>query len=163
MSLHNICVLFTIAWPAWTSLCSLTVEWSASICNQLACTCTFPSPLTIEWPSCRELITPQFCICISLLLQLAVEWPSCGGLIGPPAQTSKGQIFSPGIILFQTRYITYLHSTKKPVTTMLTYPWKCTVLHCNHLGNIWKPLVLMTWHFDYFPSASAMQSKCGQG
>ena len=36
------------------------------------------------------------------------------------------------------------HSTKKPVTTMLTYPWKCTVLHCNHLGNTWKPLVLMT-------------------
>ena len=27
----------------------------------------------------------------------------------------------------------YEHSTKKPVTTMLTYPWKCTVLHCNHL------------------------------
>ena len=43
---------------------------------------------------------------------------------------------------------------KKPVTTMLTYPWKCTVLHCNHLGNIWKPLVLMTRHFDYCPSAS---------
>ena len=37
---------------------------------------------------------------------------------------------------------------------MLTYPWKCTVLHCNHLGNIWKPLVLMTRHFDYWPSAS---------
>ena len=37
---------------------------------------------------------------------------------------------------------------------MLTYPWKCTVLHCNHLGNTWKPLVLMTWHFDYCPSAS---------
>ena len=37
-----------------------------------------------------------------------------------------------------------LHSTKKPVTTMLTYPWKCTVLHCDHLGNTWKPLVLMT-------------------
>ena len=36
------------------------------------------------------------------------------------------------------------HSTKKPVTTMLTYPWKCTVLHCNHLENTWKPLVLMT-------------------
>ena len=47
-----------------------------------------------------------------------------------------------------------LHSTKKPVTTMLTYPWKCTVLHCNHLGNAWKPLVLMTQHFDYCPSAS---------
>ena len=46
------------------------------------------------------------------------------------------------------------HSTKKTVTTMLTYPWKCTVLHCNHLGNTWKPLVLMTWHFDYCPSAS---------
>ena len=47
-----------------------------------------------------------------------------------------------------------IHSTKKPVTTMLTYPWKCTVLHCNHLGNTWKPLVLMTRHFDYCRSAS---------
>ena len=37
---------------------------------------------------------------------------------------------------------------------MLTYPWKCTVVHCNHLGNTWKPLVLMTRHFDYCPSAS---------
>ena len=37
---------------------------------------------------------------------------------------------------------------------MLTYPWKCTVLHCNHLGNTWKPLVLLTRHFDYFLSAS---------
>ena len=46
------------------------------------------------------------------------------------------------------------HSTKKPVTIMLTYPWKCTVLHCNHLGNTWKPLVLMTQHFDYCPSTS---------
>ena len=46
------------------------------------------------------------------------------------------------------------HSTKRPVTTMLTYPWKCTVLHCNHLGNTWKPLVLMTRHFDYCPSRS---------
>ena len=46
------------------------------------------------------------------------------------------------------------HSTKKPVTTMLTYPWKCTVLHCNHLGNTWKPLVLMTRHFDYCLSTS---------
>ena len=36
------------------------------------------------------------------------------------------------------------HCAKKPVTTMLTYPWKCTVLHCNHLGNTRKPLVLMT-------------------
>ena len=47
-----------------------------------------------------------------------------------------------------------MHSTKQPVTTMLTYPWKCTVLHCNHLGNTWKPLVLMTRHFDYCPSTS---------
>ena len=46
------------------------------------------------------------------------------------------------------------HSTKKPVTTMLTYHWKCTVLHCNHLGNTWKPLVLMTRHFDYCVRAS---------
>ena len=48
----------------------------------------------------------------------------------------------------------HIHCAKKPVTTMLTYPWKCTVLHCNHLGNTWKPLVLMTRHFDYCPSAS---------
>ena len=48
----------------------------------------------------------------------------------------------------------YQHSTEKPVTTILTYPWKCTVSHCNHLGNTWKPLVLMTRHFDYCPSAS---------
>ena len=46
------------------------------------------------------------------------------------------------------------HSTKKPVTTMLTYLWKCTVSHCNHLENTWKPLVLMTRHFDYCLSAS---------
>ena len=39
---------------------------------------------------------------------------------------------------------------------MLTYPWKCTVLHCNHLGNTWKPLVLMTRHLDYCPSASEL-------
>ena len=52
------------------------------------------------------------------------------------------------------RMINKAHSTKKPVTTMLTYPWKCTVLHCNHLGNTWKPLVLMTRHFDYCPSAN---------
>ena len=37
---------------------------------------------------------------------------------------------------------------------MLTYHWKCTVLHCNHLGNTWKPLVLMTRHFDYCPRIS---------
>ena len=37
---------------------------------------------------------------------------------------------------------------------MLTYPSKYTVLHCNHLGNTWKPLVLMTRHFDYCLSAS---------
>ena len=51
-------------------------------------------------------------------------------------------------------FMTTVPITKKPVTTMLTYPWKCTVLHCNHLGNTWKPLVLMTRHFDYCPSAS---------
>ena len=37
---------------------------------------------------------------------------------------------------------------------MQTYPWKCTVLHGNHLGNTLKQLVLMTRHFDYCPSAS---------
>ena len=56
--------------------------------------------------------------------------------------------------LIKPAFTVYYHSTKKPVTTMLTYPWKCTVLHCNHLANTWKPLVLMTRHFDYCPSAS---------
>ena len=58
--------------------------------------------------------------------------------------------------LYSTTFFIFVHhhGTKKPVTTMLTYPWKCTVLHCNHLGNTWKPLVLMTRHFDYCPSAS---------
>ena len=51
-------------------------------------------------------------------------------------------------------HLIIVHCAKKPVTTMLTYPWKCTVLHCNHLGNTWKPLVLMTRHFDYCPSTS---------
>ena len=54
----------------------------------------------------------------------------------------------------QGAYLATDQLTKKPVTTMLTYPWKCTVLHCNHLGNTWKPLVLMTRHFDYCPSTS---------
>ena len=57
------------------------------------------------------------------------------------------------LITQMVEYTTW-HSTKKPETTMLTYPWKCTVLHCNHLGNTGKPLVLMTRHFDYCPSAS---------
>ena len=48
-------------------------------------------------------------------------------------------------------YDSLARCAKKPVTTMLTYPWKCTVSHCNHLGNTWKPLVLMTRHFDYHP------------
>ena len=61
----------------------------------------------------------------------------------------KGNVL--GLLVFSH---TYIHCAKKPVTTMLTYPWKCTVLHCNHLGNTWKPLVLMTRHFDYCPSAS---------
>ena len=56
---------------------------------------------------------------------------------------------------------TAFHSIKKPVTTVLTYPWKCTVLHCNHLGNTWKPLVLMTRHFNYCPSACEVISTSG--
>ena len=58
--------------------------------------------------------------------------------------------------------LTHQHCAKKPVTTMLTYPWKCTVLHCNHLGNTWKPLVLMTRHFDYLIIAWAL-AKCCMG
>ena len=43
---------------------------------------------------------------------------------------------------------------KKASNHHANLPWKCTVLHCNHLGNTWKPLVLMTRHLDYCPSAS---------
>ena len=50
------------------------------------------------------------------------------------------QVFCSGNELNQSNF----HCAKKPVTIMLTYPWKCTVLHCNHLGNTWKPLELMT-------------------
>ena len=59
-----------------------------------------------------------------------------------------------GLLTTYVHVCVRIHSTEKPVTTMLTYPWKCTVLHCNHLGNTWKPFVLMTRHFDYCPSAS---------
>ena len=62
-------------------------------------------------------------------------------------------------VLYASKYYLYInqhlyhwHSTEKSVTTMLTYRWKCTVLHCNHLGNTWEPLV--TRHFDYCASAS---------
>ena len=44
---------------------------------------------------------------------------------------------------------------------MLTYPWKCTVLHCNHLGNTWKPLVPMTYHFDYHPRSRSGNNQSG--
>ena len=60
----------------------------------------------------------------------------------------SGNNLGTGPVLFQ------YYNVYWAVTTMLTYPWKCTVLHCNHLGNTWKPLVLMTRHFDYCPSAS---------
>ena len=57
-------------------------------------------------------------------------------------------------VLIVIERIIGMHCAKMPVTTTLTYPWKCTVLHCNHLGNTWKPLVLMTRHFDYCLSTS---------
>ena len=78
------------------------------------------------------------------MLTLTTEPP------GPPS--SQYEIAT--LVLYASDGQVVSHSTKKPVTTMLTYPWKCTVLHCNHLGNTWKPLVLMTRHFDYCPSAS---------
>ena len=59
----------------------------------------------------------------------------------------------PKLFQFNEQWSVIPTQHKKPVTTMLTYPWKCTVLHCNHLGNTWKPLVLMTRHFDYCSSA----------
>ena len=50
---------------------------------------------------------------------------------------------------------------------MLTYPWKCTVLHCNHLGKTWKPLVLMTRHSEgdnqSVGSSAPVVSRCFPG
>ena len=51
---------------------------------------------------------------------------------------NRGNIIDIDIELQQTKWddhctIVNRHSTKKPVTTMLTYPWKCTVMHCKHL------------------------------
>ena len=54
-------------------------------------------------------------------------------------------------------WVMLIHDTaqhKKVSNHHANLPWKCTVLHCNHLGNTWKPLVLMTRHFDYCLSAS---------
>ena len=77
----------------------------------------------------------------------------CAGCLISPSQEGHSTVSGKG--KYKCKPATsQLHSTKKPVTTMLTYPWKCTVLHCNHLGNTWKPLVLMTQHFDYCLSAS---------
>ena len=47
-----------------------------------------------------------------------------------------------------------LHSTKKPVTTMLTYPWKCTVLHCNHLASAWAIIKVSGHQHQWFPGVS---------
>ena len=46
------------------------------------------------------------------------------------------------------------HSTKKPVTTMLTYPWKCTVLHCNHLASTRAIIKVLGHQHQWFPGVS---------
>ena len=43
---------------------------------------------------------------------------------------------------------------KKASNHHANLPLEMYSLHCNHQGNTWKPLVLMTRHFDYCPSAS---------
>ena len=50
----------------------------------------------------------------------------------------------------------HIHCAKKPVTTMLTYPWKCTVLHCNHLGNdSTRAIIKVSGHqHQWFPGVS---------
>ena len=91
-------------------------------------------------------------------MQLAIHWSEKVDniFLYPLIQLLPVHVRNHYLIRWCNRWTKYYnrHSTKKPVTTMLTYPWKCTVLHCNHLGNTWKPLVLMTRHFDYCPSAS---------
>ena len=73
---------------------------------------------------------------------------------GNGAMSCKNVVSQECVNISSTVYSGIYHCAKKPVTTILTYPWKCTVLHCSHLGNTWKPLVLMTRHFDYCPSVS---------
>ena len=55
------------------------------------------------------------------------------------------------------------HCAKKPVTTMLTYPWKYTVLHCNHLGNTWKPLSASEGDNQSVGSSAPVFSRCFPG
>ena len=103
------------------------------------------------------LFCPLFLVCLSAPWMRNTQLfhrASCSPRIQKQAVSANVQITLWGHMNLYFWHYMYYHSTKKPVTTMLTCPWKCTVLHCNHLGNTWKPLVLMTRHFDYYPSAS---------
>ena len=89
-------------------------------------------------------LQPLYTICSTDILVLETEltwWVSIRVLRIFHAQENE---FKVSIWVLKKQLPIFIHCAKKPVTTMLTYPWKCTVLHCNHLGNTWKPLVLMT-------------------
>ena len=63
----------------------------------------------------------------------------------------KMEIFRSALDNHWKQEFTDNHSVKKDstVTTMLTHTWKSKVLHCNHLGNTWRKLVLIIRCFDY--------------
>ena len=107
---------------------------------------------------CQAILKSSLKFGNSILIMLLADKQIHKQTIRPTLLPGRGYNQSESVTLV-TYYLLIIHSTKKPVTTMLTYPWECTVLHCNHLGNTWKPLVLMTRHFDYCPSTSEVDNQ----
>ena len=74
-------------------------------------------------------------LCAILIHFCSVAQYDDGGDIGHTQGDGCGDKTQLSTTCIQAHHAIKVHSTKKPVTTMLTYPWKCTVLHCNHMGN----------------------------
>ena len=99
-----------------------------------ACSTDFTFPLARWVPMQPATIDPNECISNNTRTGFAVNSNFDAGVC-----TDMSSLYSGDMTV-----CVYMTLQKKPVTTMLACPWKCTVLHCNHLGNTWKPLVLMT-------------------
>ena len=76
-----------------------------------------------------------------LLLDCCLDYWSVGSKFSGMYHSAQRRICNPVLGLSSTAFcqsspqldLQYKHCAKKPVTTMLTYPWECTVLRCNHL------------------------------
>ena len=61
-------------------------------------------------------------------------------------------LFNEKLLLFLLLYFREFHCAKKPVTRMLIYPWKCTVLHCNPSA---RAIIKVSGHqHQWFPGVS---------